>query len=234
MKSSSNLNWISGSKSFIFIKEESLGGVFVRIKNNIARTGLFIVSSFILSPLSFAERVTASRPAERRSIPTRIERGVNYGTLTRVEADALNAQRQQIQDARVQADSDGKRTLQERADIARQKANLSREVYQQKHDDQNAGAGLLQRRINNGIDKGRLTEAQAAEAQNSLNQIREQARAAKSDGKVTYGERADILEQRAEFARELRQQKKANDAAGISQEAESAEPAFVDYQIGEH
>lgn len=66
----------------------------------------------------------------------RIEQGVRSGQLTRDELKEIHAEQREIRKEEREYRSDGKFTREERADIQRELNQSSRNVYEEKHDDE--------------------------------------------------------------------------------------------------
>lgn len=64
---------------------------------------------------------------------TRIDRGVNSGSLTQREATKLQNQQNRINTAEANAKADGKVTAQERRQINRKQNRANRDIYRKKH-----------------------------------------------------------------------------------------------------
>ena len=74
---------------------------------------------------------------ERQANQTaRIGQGVKSGALTRTEAQGLREERRDIRQLERQYKSDGALTRDERVDLHQQANQQSKEIYQEKHDDE--------------------------------------------------------------------------------------------------
>lgn len=139
--------------------------------------------------------------AARRSFQnSRIQQGVQSGQITKQEAQALKAQRQELNDLAKAARADGKVTMAERRELHQAMNEMSKDIFEAKHNDQTRQStpGVDQRqrrqtgRIAQGIASGELTGAEVRELLSDRRDIRQAERAAKADGVVTAEERQEL------------------------------------------
>jgi len=80
----------------------------------------------------------AGNPIDRREHreQLRIREGVRSGELTAQEARKLEREQSRIRAAEARAKSDGQLTAKERAKIENRLSHASRDIYRQKHDNQ--------------------------------------------------------------------------------------------------
>jgi hypothetical protein len=90
-----------------------------------------------LSVLAIGNLSHASRAGVRNQNQAgRIEQGVKSGELTRPEARKLRREEKRIHGAEAKAKSDGTVTPEEKAKIEAMQDKASKNIYDQKHDDQ--------------------------------------------------------------------------------------------------
>jgi hypothetical protein len=63
----------------------------------------------------------------------RVRHGVKSGEITRKEAKAIRAEKQDVREARADAKADGVVTQEERQEIKQEKKQASRKIYRAKH-----------------------------------------------------------------------------------------------------
>ncbi len=104
---------------------------------------LAIVSAVLVSATSFAQpRQRPHHPhdpginARQHLQGERIRQGVRSGQLTRAETRSLMEERRSIRREERAYKSDGVLTRDERKDLHQDLNNLSRDIYEEKHDDQ--------------------------------------------------------------------------------------------------
>jgi hypothetical protein len=90
-----------------------------------------------LATTSFAQATpTANKVSTIKNDKARIKQGVQSGQLTAVEAARLAAQTKELKEERKEIKSDGIVTPEERNNFRKEKKQLSRRIYKQKHDGQ--------------------------------------------------------------------------------------------------
>lgn len=82
------------------------------------------------------EASAARRDARQHSQRGRIQHGVKSGELTPGEARRLRLQQRRVRQAEKRAESDGQVTGAEKQKLERMQDRASKNIYQQKHDDQ--------------------------------------------------------------------------------------------------
>ncbi len=166
---------------------------------------------------------------------TRINQGVQNGSLTSQEAARLQNQQNQFaaREASMRASGNGL-SVQERARLDNQQDRMSQNIYQQKNDAQGLNPGgpgpgspynnrgingdqaNQQARINQGIQSGTLTPQEAQRLQNNQAEFAaKEARLRASGNGLSYQERARLEAEQAKLSRQIYNQK--NDAQGIPQ-----------------
>ena len=135
----------------------------------------------------------------------RIAQGVKSGQLTAGETANLETKEAAI-NGETRADraaNGGKLTAAEKAQVNRQQNQLSKQIYQDKHNANTAHYGNnevgqrrenQQDRIAQGIKSGQLTAGETAKLENQQRGINQQVRAdrAANGGKLTAGEKAQV------------------------------------------
>ena len=101
------------------------------------KTILAVVVFSAISATSFAQAVTTTNKVSTlKNDRARIKQGVQSGQLTVAEAARLKAQTKNLQEERKEIKADGVVTTEERKDCRKDKKQLSRRIYKQKHDGQ--------------------------------------------------------------------------------------------------
>lgn len=156
----------------------------------------------------------------------RIANGVQSGQLTAGETKNLEGREanlnREVKDDR-QADG-GKLTQQERQQVNRQQNNLSKSIYQDKHNANTAHYGNnevgqrrenQQDRIAQGLRSGQMTAGEAARTENREQGINQQVHADRqaNGGKLTSQEKRQINHQQNGASRQIYRQKHNNKVA---------------------
>jgi len=173
----------------------------------------------------------ASRPtvAERKeNQQDRIANGVKSGQLTAGETSSLEAKEAAI-NGETRADrqaNGGKLTESEKQQINQQQNQLSKQIYQDKHNANTAHYGNnavdqrrenQQDRIAQGIRSGQLTAGETAKLENQQKGINQQVQAdrAANGGKLTAGEKQQIRKEQNAASKNIYNKKhNANTQAG--------------------
>lgn len=162
---------------------------------------------------------TASDPsvAQRKdNQQNRIANGVQNGSLTAGETSKLESKEAGI-NAETRADraaNGGKLTSAEKTQINKQQNQVSKNIYQDKHNANNAHYGNnevgqrrenQQDRIANGVRSGQLTAGEAARAENQQRGINRQVAADRSanGGKLTGAEKTQINREQNRASRNI-------------------------------
>jgi hypothetical protein len=105
--------------------------------NRMLQIGLCVAA--ITTPFLVSAAAQAGIVAERsQRQESRIETGVQQGTLTNREAYRLNSRQEAIERSRQRDIQDGQGlTLQEKRNLTQRQNALSQDIYRQKHDAQN-------------------------------------------------------------------------------------------------
>jgi ribosomal protein S2 len=91
-----------------------------------------------ISATSYAQAAptTASKVSAIKNDKARIKQGVQSGQLTNAEAIRLAAQTKKLQEQKKEMKADSVVTTEERKEFRKDKKQLSRRIYKQKHDGQ--------------------------------------------------------------------------------------------------
>jgi len=139
----------------------------------------------------------------------RIEQGIRSGQLTPGEAMKLEQEEKGIRQEERQYKSDGKLTTDERKDLQKDLNQVSKDIYQEKHDTEirpgvppNTGASRTpginmqerrqERRINQGLKSGELTPREAWRLQWGEQRLQRLEQRLKNDGDLTPAERTRL------------------------------------------
>ncbi len=197
---------------------------------------LFAALAFAVSAPAFAQQpqpapqATAAQPSEtpregsvndrRGDQQNRIANGVQSGQLTAGETRNLESREANV-NHEIRADrsaNGGKLTPQERQQVNRQQNNLSRSIYQDKHNANQAHFGNnqvgqrrenQQDRIAQGIRSGQMTAGEAARTEGREQNINRSVAAdrAANGGKLTQQERQNINQRQNSTSRQIYRQK---------------------------
>ena len=197
---------------------------------------LALATLFATAPI-FAQEAqptqpTTTQPKEgsvndrRQDQQDRIANGVQSGQLTAGETKNLESREanvnREIKDDR-QA-NDGKLTTQERQQVNKQQNNMSKSIYQDKHNANTAHYGNnevgqrrenQQDRIAQGIKSGQMTAGEAARTENREQGINQQVHADRqaNGGKLTGQEKRQINREQNHTSRQIYRQKHNNKVA---------------------
>jgi hypothetical protein len=155
----------------------------------------------------------------------RIEQGLKSGELTTREAAGLERQEAKVERDQARALRDGKLSPAEKARLTREQNRVSRDIYREKHDaqtgDPNSASSQRmqadvqrnlnqQRRIEQGIKSGEVTNREAAKLERAQARTGALEARAGADGKVGPNEQRRI--QRNENRQSRRIYRKKHDA----------------------
>jgi hypothetical protein len=190
-----------------------------------------LATLFAAAPL-FAQETQPTQPKDpsvnqrRENQQDRVANGVQSGQLTAAETKNLesreaNVNREVKDDRRA---NDGKLTTQERQQVNRQQNNLSKSIYNDKHNAAQAHYGnneVGQRRENQqdrvaqGIRSGQMTAGEAARTENREQGINQQVRADRqaNGGKLTGAQKRQINREQNGASRQIYRQKHNNRVA---------------------
>jgi hypothetical protein len=188
---------------------------------------LALATLFASAPLFAQQSQPAAQPNaaptvndRREDQQQRIANGVQSGQLTAGETRNLESREanvnREIKDDR--AANGGKLTPQERQQVNHQQNNLSKSIYNDKHNAAQAHYGNnevgqrrenQQDRIANGIRNGSMTAGEAARTENREQGINQQIHAdrAANGGKLTGQEKAQINKEQNGASRQIYRQK---------------------------
>jgi predicted transglutaminase-like cysteine proteinase len=197
---------------------------------------LALATLFASAPLFAQQTQPATQPAtqpkegsvndRRQDQQGRIANGVQSGQLTAGETKKLEGREanvnREIKDDR-QANG-GKLTTQERRQVNRQQNNMSKSMYNDKHNANTAHYGnneVGQRRENQqdrvaqGIKSGQMTAGEAARTENREQGINRQIHADRqaNDGRLTGQERRQVNREQNRTSRQIYRQKHNNRVA---------------------
>jgi hypothetical protein len=149
----------------------------------------------------------------------RIQQGVKSGELTRRETGRLAEEQRDIRQLERGYKSDGRLTEAERRDLHHEQNQASRDIYRQKHDDQDRppaavrDPGVNERqanqtaRIQQGVKSGELTHDEAQDLRSERRDIRDLEHTYKEDGTLTRDERQDLHQQLNQQSQEIYEEK---------------------------
>jgi hypothetical protein len=146
----------------------------------------------------------------------RIANGIQSGQLTAGETSKLETKEAAV-NGEIKADraaNGGKLTPAEKAKINRQQNNLSKQIYDDKHNANTAHYGNnevdqrrknQQERIAQGVKSGQLTAGETAKLENQEKGINQQVRAdrAANGGKLTPGEKAQVNKEQNQESKKI-------------------------------
>jgi Skp family chaperone for outer membrane proteins len=149
----------------------------------------------------------------------RIQQGVASGELTRRETRKVAEEQRDIRQLERAYKSDGTLTGAERRDLQHEQNQASRDIYNQKHDEQDRppaavrDPGVNERQANQttrivqGVKSGELTHDEAQELRTERRDIRDLEQTYKSDGSLTRDERQDLHQQLNQQSQEIYEEK---------------------------
>jgi hypothetical protein len=149
----------------------------------------------------------------------RIQQGVKSGELTRRETGRLVEEQRDIRQLERGYKSDGTLTDAERRDLHHEQNQASRDIYRQKHDEQERPPGAVRdpgvnerqvnqtARIQQGVKSGELTHDEAQELRTERRDIRGLEHTYKEDGTLTRDERQDLHQQLNQQSQEIYEEK---------------------------
>ena len=149
----------------------------------------------------------------------RIQQGVKSGELTRRETGRLVEEQRDIRQLERGYKSDGTLTGAERRDLQHEQNQASRDIYRQKHDEQDRppaavrDPGVNERqanqtaRIQQGVKSGELTHGEAQDLRTERRDIRDLEHTYKEDGTLTRDERQDLHQQLNQQSQEIHEEK---------------------------
>jgi hypothetical protein len=149
----------------------------------------------------------------------RIQQGVKSGELTRRETGRLVEEQRDIRQLERRYKSDGTLTGAERRDLQHEQNQASRDIYRQKHDQQDRppaavrDPGVNERqanqtaRIQQGVKSGELTHGEAQDLRTERRDIRDLEHTYKEDGTLTHDERQDLHQQLNQQSQEIYEEK---------------------------
>lgn len=159
--------------------------------------------ALLVAALSTGAYAQSSRIDERQAEhQKRIERGVKSGELTKQEAERLQKGQARIQSMEDKARADGKITREERRRIEYAQDRESQRIRRETHNKETAKSASpsridqrqaeQQRRIDQGVKSGQLTDKEAARLQKGQARVQKMEDKARADGKITAEERRRI------------------------------------------
>lgn len=173
------------------------------------------VKVFFASAILFGVSISSTNAQVKQHAENqqdRIHQGVKSGELTKKEAtDVREDQKDLRQDVNL-AKYDGHITTGEKKIINKEENQNSREIYRLKHNSRERKPGNApvkqraenqQDRIQQGVKTGELTKKEAANVRDDEKDLRQDVNLAKSDGKITAGERKTINKEENQNSREI-------------------------------
>ncbi len=168
---------------------------------------------------AFAQTGTVQRDVNQQE---RIEQGLKSGQLTTREAARLEGEEAKVERDQARALRDGTLSPGEKARLAREQNKVSRDIYREKHDAQTGDPNSpssqrmqadvqrnvnQQRRIEQGVASGELTNREAARLERG--QARDNAAQARAgaDGKVGPNEQRRLQRQENRQSRRIYREK---------------------------
>lgn len=151
----------------------------------------------------------------------RIGEGVRSGELTKEETKSLASEQKAIHQEEKEYKSDGTLSKDERKDLHKDLNEASKDVYQQKHDDDkqpdpapatrdpgvNTRQVIQKDRIVQGVKSGELTKEETKTLASEKQTIRQEEKEMKSDGTLTKDERKDLHKDLNEASKDIYQEK---------------------------
>jgi hypothetical protein len=184
---------------------------------------LTIAGVFAVVSASYADSPRRTRDpgvnARQHNQQERIHQGVRSGELTRRETARLREEQRDVRQLERAYKSDGTLTGAERADLHHEQNQASRDIYRQKHDEQDRppaavrDPGVNERQANQtgrivqGVKSGELTHGEAQDLRTERRDIRELEQTYKSDGALTKDERQDLHQQLNQQSQEIYEEK---------------------------
>ena len=179
-----------------------------------------------LAACAIATAVTAQNAADtvQRDVnqQNRIEQGLKSGQLTTKEAGKLEREEAHIDKMESYALKDGKMTNAEKQRIERAENQASKDIYREKHDAQtgnpnSASSQRMQadvqrnanqeRRIENGVKNGSLTNREAANLERGQARVDRKEANADADGHIGAGEQQNIQSAENHQSRRIHREK---------------------------
>lgn len=189
---------------------------------------LTIAGLFAVVSASYADAPRRARDpgvnARQQNQRERIHQGVHSGELTRRETGRLVEEQRDVRQLERAYKSDGTLTSAERRDLHHEQNQASRDVYRQKHDEQDRpdanhvpaavrDPGVNERQANQtgrivqGVKSGELTYDEAQDLRTERHDIRDLEHTYKSDGALTQDERQDLHQQLNQQSQEIYEEK---------------------------
>jgi len=180
---------------------------------------LTAIAAALLCGSAFAQTGTVQRDVNQQE---RIEQGLKSGQLTTREASRLEREEAKVERDQARALRDGTLSPAEKARLAREQNKVSRDIYREKHDAQTGDPNSpssqrmqadvqrnvnQQRRIEQGVASGELTNREAARLERG--QARDNAAQARAgaDGKVGPNEQRRLQRQENRQSRRIYREK---------------------------
>jgi hypothetical protein len=180
---------------------------------------LTAIAAALFCGSAFAQTGTLQRDVNQQE---RIEQGLKSGQLTTREAARLEREEAKVERDQARALRDGTLSPAEKARLAREQNKVSRDIYREKHDAQTGDPSSpssqrmqadvqrnvnQQRRIEQGVASGELTNREAARLERG--QARDNAAQARAgaDGKVGPNEQRRLQRQENRQSRRIYREK---------------------------
>lgn len=146
----------------------------------------------------------------------RIGEGLENGSLTAGEASKMEKKETRLnaEERDLREDNSGKLSAADKAKLTNQQNNLSKGIYQQKHDAQiqpkpanqvNARDRAQQKRIGEGLENGSLTAGEASKLEKKETKLNAEQRDMREDngGKLTPAEKAKVNGQQNKVSKQI-------------------------------
>jgi hypothetical protein len=190
------------------------------------RTFISILAMLSISSLASVAQTTPASPStpvtgqtiqeRKENQQKRIGEGLENGSLTAGEASKLEKKESKLnaEERDMREDNGGKLTAADKAKLNSQQNNLSKGIYQQKHDAQtqarpgnevNARDREQQKRIGEGLENGSLTTGEASKLENKETKLNAEQRnmRAENGGKLTPAEKAKVNAQQNKVSKQI-------------------------------
>ena len=196
-------------------------------------TGVALAQDPAASGSTNTQTTKTQTPAPAKKDPTiqqrkenqqdRIANGIKSGQLTAGETSKLETKEAAV-NGEIKADraaNGGKLTTAEKAQVNRQQNQLSKQIYNDKHNANTAQYGNnkvgqrrenQQDRIAQGVKSGQLTAGETAKLENQQKGINQQVKAdrAANGGKLTAGEKAQVNHEQNQASKNIYKKKHNN------------------------
>lgn len=133
----------------------------------------------------------------------RIQNGLENGRLTKEEYDRLMKAQERIAATEKKMMADGKLSKKDAEKLELMQAKASKRIYKQKHDKQRNRMKRMADRIEKGVKRGMLTEAELKQLEASRQAIIDFRKQAMADGKLSAFERKTLRSMKDNASQEI-------------------------------